>query len=132
MFTLGFEKISMFDHSNQGLEFKTEDTNPTANVGPGGMAPTGIPSYQPAENGSPNGKKKNKMGDVQVAQLMFGKLGSAGTDALSNMGSGSTADEGIVTGLKYDNDSGKYPQDLGADEKESRRHLKKYRKAASK
>lgn len=132
MFHLGFTKIATFDHNNQGLEFKmSEQQNPM--VGPGGMSPSGIESYQPVETShTSDGKKKKKMSDAAAAQFLFGKMGSVGTDAMSNMGAGSTNSDTIATQLKWDNDSGKYPQDNCADEKESKRHLKKYRKAAGK
>lgn len=64
MFSLGFEKIAQFDHNNQGLEYGMSDTNnSTADVGPGGMTPAGLESYQPImkqPQASPSGKIKNR------------------------------------------------------------------------
>lgn len=68
MFTHGF-KTAAFDHNNQGLEFKMSDQG-QPNVGPGGMAPSGIPSYQPYEKGDGLSKKKGKRSLREVTQII--------------------------------------------------------------
>ena len=61
MFTVGFTKVAMFDHNNQGLEYNMSDnTNATSNVGPGGMSPQGIESYQPIPK-QPDAKPKARV-----------------------------------------------------------------------
>ena len=106
MFHLGFKKISS-DHNNQGLEFNKADTNnSTANVGPGGMSPQGIESYQPTpenKNIFVNGSKKRKkpgMSEQETAQfLMVDKVAKVNEQASRTV---SRASDGVTSGLKYD------------------------------
>lgn len=121
MFYIGFQKVAALDHSNQGFEFNLADTNnTTSNVGPGGMTPQGIESYQPAPKQKAGGKdgKKEKL---DVAQFLMHKGASVKDMARSKDVPGFSS--GMVRGLKYDNET---VTDDGVEHKES---YKKYRRA---
>jgi hypothetical protein len=112
-FLTGFSKVAAFGHSNQGLEMKEYDTEPSNATGAGGMSPSGIETYQPLgedQKGSRDkaaqrqGKSKSGMRDKEVAHLLVHKLSSAKGDSYATSGQGSRA--GIagtgVTQLKYE------------------------------
>jgi hypothetical protein len=120
MFTRGF-KTAAFDHNNQGLEFKMSDPG-QPNVGPGGMSPSGVPSYQPVEEGTKGGKKLKRTAK-QVAQLMY-KI-SAG---LSDSG-GSDIASTTVDQLKWTSQSGPTLEEEADDRKALKNRRKAYIKA---
>lgn len=97
-FSEGFLKVAAFGHNNQGLEFREADTNPLPNVGPGGMAPSGIETYQPIEKDQKSEghlkKKKPKLSDKEVVNVLLHKTSSQGSRA------GITGT--TVTQLKYE------------------------------
>ena len=104
MFTLGFTKIAdnaaTGGSSNQGFPFASADTNnSTANVGPGGMTPAGIDSYQPVPN-SPEAPKssKKKLKANEVAQFLMHK----GAGVLTRKMDNGTSEDNFTQGAKYD------------------------------
>lgn len=102
MFAVGFLKVAS-SHNNQGLEFNKADTNNTnGTVGPGGMAPQGLESYEPSVNNSVKGPKKfKKMNPQEVAQFLMSKSAKVS----KNRGATSRQADGIVSGLKKDKES---------------------------
>jgi hypothetical protein len=111
MFAVGFTKIAdnaaTGGSNNQGMSFATADTNnSTANVGPGGMTPAGLESFQPVQpqeqKQNPLKKSKHKMTENEIAAYLMSK--SAKVDEISSRGVSRQAD-GVVKGLKYDQES---------------------------
>lgn len=140
MFSVGFTKIANNAASggtnNQGLEFKSSDTNnATANVGPGGMTPAGIESYQsvPKEpQGASTGKKKKGMTTQQIAQFFTSKMAGVQSGVAKLESGGSTA--AAVTGaLKQDVTSDDMTQEeVNSKIQAERKRMKRYARAESK
>jgi len=132
MFTVGFKKTAEFDHNNQGLEFRMSDTtNASANVGPGGMSPQGIESYQPVDDNKeqPTNKKK-KFKDRALVSFLMAK--SAGADSLRSIvdGSGTGSPETLTSQLKWTSESPDMNQEeVSSKAKEESNRYKKYLKA---
>lgn len=138
MFHLGFEKIAdnaaSGGHNNQGQEFSSGDTAQNPMVGPGGMAPAGIPSYQPAgkTDDSDRKTKKRKLPDQEAAQFVFGKNASdnfAGTAATGNMGASASPGENAMANSKWDTTTDAYPQDLSTSQRD-KKSIKKYKRGS--
>ena len=134
MFSLGFYKIAMFSHNNQGLEFKMSDPG-QPNMGAGGMAPSGIPSYQPldATDTAPaptNAKKRGKKPSPLATSFIFGKV--SGVGHLSNTDhSISTQDSPTTEQLKWTSQHGVKDQNqISTDIAEAKNRALRYRKAA--
>jgi len=115
MFTVGFEKIAdnaaSGGSNNQGLSFSSSDTNnTTSNVGPGGMTPQGIESYQPIPK-QPSAQPKNKKNiptgkeeKFNVAQFLLHKGASVRgvSGAVAQKDTPGFTDK-VTKALKYDN-----------------------------
>lgn len=130
-FTQGFQKIAVFDHNNQGQEFKLVDTEPLVGTGAGGMAPSGIASYQPIVKQEtdkiPSSKRKGKpakLGDKEVANLIVTKLSQEGSRA------GITGT--TVTQLKYESSSPWSHEQVGEGDMLAKERAKKYERAKKK
>lgn len=94
------EKRADLDHNNSGQEFKTVDTEPPAyGAGVGGMAPSGIPTYQPISGGP---KKEIKDKKAVTLATIFGKFASFNIEGLTGEGSRSDTAEDSVKQLKYE------------------------------
>ena len=136
MFTLGFEKIAdnaaTGGTNNQGLPFASADnTNSTSNVGPGGMAPQGIDSYQPSEPKTGSKPKVKKRMEPNEAALFLGatKVASRVTDRKLDT-AGSSQDE-QSTGQKYDSQTVDATQDeVSSKGQAEKKRSKAYLKAA--
>lgn len=124
-FVKNFEKIALGGHNNQGLEFKNMDTEPQSNVGPGGMAPTGIASYQPLDSAMEKTKRGKKASDVQAAQFMFGKIAEAMQDSILT-GKSSDIANTVANQLKWTSDNGSDYTDKIGDTREQRARDKKF------
>jgi hypothetical protein len=122
MFTKGF-KIAAVGHNNQGLEFKTSDMG-TGNTGPGGMAPSGIPSYQPFSADPKGDAKLNRKARARAAIQSMYKM-SAG---LSDSG-GSDIASGTVDQLKWTSQNGPNLEQEADDRKEQKNRRKSYIKS---
>ena len=102
---IGFRKSAAFGNHNDGSEFKIQDTEPMGFVaGPGGMAPSGIPSYQPTNSKVQAGnqlsaKAAEKKRALDIA--MLSKMAD-GLDYVSTQGQGA---ETLATQLKYETTS---------------------------
>jgi hypothetical protein len=119
MFTTGFTKTAYnMDHNNQGLEFAVSDTQELPNVGPGGMAPKGIPTYKPVEKPEPVGEKR-KLTKREAARLMMYKMSAGLSDS-----SGSDIASGVASQLKW---TASTPD--GESESEASERHAKYQKA---
>lgn len=125
-FVNGFEKLALGDHNNMGREFKHMDTEPQSNVGPGGMAPTGIPSYQPLDTMESSGgkSKKKRMSDIAATQFLFGKLSTALADHVMT-GSSSDISNAVSEQLKWTTDNGSDYTDAIGDRREKKALAKK-------
>jgi hypothetical protein len=130
MFVEGF-KLAAFDHNNQGLEFKMDDFN-TGNTGAGGMAPSGIPRYQPVSTGDlQGGKKKPKRTLASVADMIF-KYSSGMEDAALSSGSISQDGSDQVNQLKSTFSNGPTLEQEATQRKEQKNRRKAYVKASLK
>lgn len=132
MFSVGFLKVAMVGHNNQGLEFRKSE-EPSSMSGPGGIADANLPDYGPAV---PKGKKsKDKLSDIEVAQLMMAKSANIRGNTFGSMGNAAeqrmpTA-EGVSgqldfyrrSGVKYPNEESPYdgPKDPAAHSRKTRR-----------
>lgn len=126
MFTLGFKKQAAFDHSSSGQEYKMSDTG-SGNTGAGGMAPSGIPSYQPFENNEKGGQKMSRKAKARMAIQAMYKLGAG----LSDSG-GSGIASGSVDQLKYTSQNGPGLEQEADDRKEQKNRRKAYLKSGIK
>lgn len=128
MFTTGFLKVAVFDHNNQGLEFKTSDQT-FGNVGPGGMGPSGDATYQPVE---PTLKSEPKVPKKLQARRVIQKLYKHGSGmesaALSDSG-GSDIASTTVDQLKWTSKQGDTLEEEEAKDKESKNKRKSYIRA---
>lgn len=137
MFTVGFIKISMMDHNNQGLEFQASDnTNATSNVGPGGMAPQGMETYQPIpkqETAKPKleNQKKSKF---NIAQFLMAKGASAqSVQSIQEQKTVPGWTNNLTMAYKYDNSSvDATPDDIMNSLGDEKARIKKYKKASKK
>ena len=125
MFTLGF-KTAAFDHNNQGLEFKMSDMG-SGNQGAGGMAPSGIPSYQPF-SASPKGEAKlNRKARARMAINAMYKMSEV-TCGFSDSG-GSDIASSTVNQLKWTSQNGPNLEQEADDRKEQKNRRKSYIKS---
>jgi hypothetical protein len=124
MFTKGFFKTAAFDHSSSGQEYKMSDMG-SGNTGAGGMAPSGIPSYQPFENNEKGGQPK--MSRKARARMTINAMYkfSAG---LSDSG-GSDIASGTVDQLKWTSENGPSLEQEADDRKEQKNRRKAYLKS---
>lgn len=116
MFFRGFNKTATFGHNNQGLEFKMSDQG-LPNVGPGGMAPSGVETYQPA----PAQPKKTKADAIAAVRKMYSVQKQAG--AVSD-----TANT-VSSQLKWTFGHGDTPEDEATKRKEEKNKYGRYLKA---
>ena len=143
MFTVGFKKIATFDHNNQGLEYNMSDnTNATSNVGPGGMSPQGMETYQPIPKqpaASPKERKRlmnseKKAKNFDVVEFLMHK----GASVRGNAGASDQKDvPGWTTNQqqsqKYDTSTpDASPEDMMNSIKDERARMKKFKKAEKK
>ena len=95
-------------------------------VGPGGMGPSGLETYQPVEPSKKNGQKPHKRSKKELAQLVFDKLGGAFQAGLSDS-SGSDVDPGMVDQLKWTSETGINTPEQDLDKaKEMKNRRKRY------
>lgn len=141
MFTLGFTKIADFGSNNQGLEYKmSDDNNTTSNVGPGGMSPQGIESYQPIpklQEATPKNiknKNKKKQEDFDVASFLMQK----GASVRGNAGASDQKDvpgftNNTTQALKYDSSTvDATPDEMMSSIKDELARIKKFRRLEKK
>jgi hypothetical protein len=129
MFTLGFSKTAAFDHNNQGLEFKMSDMG-SGNVGAGGMAPSGIPSYQPFDNNKEGGGQKlSRKARARMAINAMYKFSSGMSDAGLSDSGGSDIASGTVDQLKWTSQNGPTLEQEADDRKEQKNRRKAYLKS---
>lgn len=115
-------KTSAFDHNNQGLEFKMSDQgNPM--VGPGGMSPSGIPSYQGADDNAKNKAGARKRSLRETAELLFNKTSGISDASLSDSG-GSDIAPTTASQLKWTSQSGPTLEEEADDRKEQKNRRK--------
>lgn len=145
MFTLGFQKIAdnaaTGGGNNQGLGFNSSDTNnTTADVGPGGMTPQGIESFNPIPK-QPAGKPKNKPKGEDEKKEKFNValfLMQKGASVRGVSGASAQKDvpgftDNTTVALKYDSSSVDPTQsDVSASSKEEKSRIKKYKRAERK
>ena len=138
MFTLGFEKIAdnaaSGGSSSQGLPFSSADTNnATSNVGPGGMTPAGIDSYQPAPKKPEEKKEKKKMDSQELAQFFMHKGASAGERVTGRKMDNGTGGDSYIQGYKYESSTtDATPTDVMDSLKAEKARRKAYVKASLK
>lgn len=123
MFTIGFCKIAIDGHNNQGLEFKNMDTEPMPNLGAGGMSPSGIASYQPVGSATTTDKRKQQKAMTPMMAAVFLAKTAVSREAVSDT---------VATQLKWDTTSDPEPQATTERIEEARERARKYRKAAKK
>ena len=106
MFTLGLCKRAALDRHNDGTEFKISDTDPAPYAaGAGGVAPSGIPMYQPSEDKSKplSGKAGEKKQALLIATM--GKAASVDPRELNlagDTGDRAQTTDTTVSQLKYE------------------------------
>lgn len=127
MFVKGFEKTSSLGDPN---DMKLGDDFNTGNVGAGGMAPSGIPRYQPVSKNDMGGeKKKGKRTLSEVADLIY-KYSSGMEDAA--LSSGSISQDGTDAINQPKNASGPTQEQEVDDRKAQKSRRKAYVRASLK
>lgn len=116
MFHLGFLKTASLTSHNDGTEFKVQDTDPAPYApGAGGMAPSGIPSYQPTGGGALVSKDKSQLGTKAAEKkraldiAMLSKLAD-GLDYVGTQGEGA---ETLASQLKYETGYNNITENMG-------------------
>jgi hypothetical protein len=128
-FLVGLTKIAALTYHNDGSEFKVNDTDPAAyEPRAGGMAPTGIPSYDPSGANKWQPVKKETPGDKKKKDALLiamGKEGMADTGALDYVGTKSDAADTLATQLKWDkSDKGdEIPENFGYNRHKAKQRI---------